>query len=68
MTIDIEFLDPENLLLDIFHYFVCQLQTERQIYWILAAIFNFVAVLFHSLGQLGHSSKMLTSDPNNHPG
>ena len=25
---EIEFLDPENLLLDIFYYLLCQLQTE----------------------------------------
>ena len=28
IIIEIKFLDPENLLLDIFHYFLCQLQTE----------------------------------------
>ena len=29
MIIEIEFLDQENLLLDIFDYFLCQLQTKK---------------------------------------
>ena len=28
MDIEIEILDPENLLIDMFHHFLCQLQTE----------------------------------------
>ena len=42
IVIEIEFLDPENLLLDIFRYFLGQLQTEISKFiefW--AAIFNF---------------------------
>ena len=67
--IEIEFLDPENILLDIFHYFLCQLQTEiiKFIeFW--PPFLILAAILFLSVGQLGHSSKMHTSDPNNDPG
>ena len=66
MNIEIEFLDPENILLDIFHYCLCQLQTEISKFiefW--PPFFILAAILFLSVGQLGHPSGMHTSDPNN---
>ena len=65
MIIVIKFLHPENILLDIFHYFLCQLQTEISKFiecWPLFIIL--AAILFFSVGQLGHPSKMPTSDLN----
>ena len=69
IIIRIEFLDPFNLLLDIFHHFLCQLQTEISDFieaW--RPFFILAAILFLSLDQLGHPSKMHTSDPNNNSG
>ena len=69
MIIEIEFLVPENLLSDIFHYFLCQLQTKKSKFiefW--RPFLILVTILFLSLGQLGLPSKMHTSGPNNHPG
>ena len=54
VIIEIEFLDHENLLIDIFHYFLCQLETEIskfiEFWW---QFFILAAILFLSLGQLG---------------
>ena len=69
MIIEIEFLDPDKILLDTFRYFLCQLQTEISKFiefW--PPFLILAAILFLSVGQLGHPSKMHTSDPNNHPG
>ena len=42
MIIGIEFIDSENLLIDIFHYFLCQLETEiSKFFHRLAAILDF---------------------------
>ena len=67
--IEIEFLDNENILLDTFHYFLCQLQTKISKFiefW--PPFLILAAILFLSAGQLGHPSKMHTSDLNNDPG
>ena len=69
IVIKIEFLDPENLLLDIFHYFLCQLQTEISKFIEFCRPFLILAVILFLLsGQLGLLSKMHSSDLNNHPG
>ena len=69
MVIEIEFIDLENLLLDIFRYFLCQLQTEISKFIEFWRPFLILAVILFLLsGQLGLPSKMHTSDPNNHPG
>ena len=42
MIIEIEFLDPNNLLLDIFLYFLCQQQSDiSKLSDMLAAILDF---------------------------
>ena len=68
IVIKIEFLiDPENLLLDIFHYVLCQLQTEKSKFIEFWRPFLILAVILFLLsGQLGLLSKMHSSDPNNH--
>ena len=69
IIIEIKFLDPENILLDTFHYFLCQLQTKISKFidfW--PPFLILAAILFLSVGQLGHPSKMHTSDLNNDPG
>ena len=68
IVIKIEFLDPENLLLDIFHYVLCQLQTEISNFIEFWRPFLILAVILFLLsGQLGLLSKMHSSDLNNHP-
>ena len=67
--VEIEFLDPENILLDTFHYFLCQLQikiSKFNKFW--PSFLILAAILFLSVGQLSHPSKMHTSDLNNDPG
>ena len=68
IVIKIEFLDHENLLLDIFHYVLCQLQTEISKFIEFWRPFLILAVILFLLsGQLGLLSKMHSSDLNNHP-
>ena len=65
IVIKIEFLDPENLLLDIFHYVLCQLQTEISKFIEFWRPFLILAVILFLLsGQLGLLSKMHSSDLN----
>ena len=69
MVIKIEFLNLENLILDIFNYFLCQLQTEISKFIEFWRPFLILAVILFLLsGQLGLLSKMYSSDLNNHPG
>ena len=69
IVIKIEFLDPENLLLDIFHYVLCQLHTEISKFIEFWRPFLILAVILFLLsGQLGLLSKMHSSDLNNHHG
>ena len=68
IVIKIEFLDPENLLLDIFHYVLYQLQTEiSKIIEFWRPLLILAVILFLLSGQLGLLSKMHSSDLNNHP-
>ena len=69
VNICVEFLDPENLLIGIFHYILCRLETEISKFIEFWRPFLILAAIsFLWLGQLGPPSKMHTSDPNNHPG